>query len=437
LAVVTIQNEKLPGFMQDAYRREDVERLVSFLEAGETFRFHCPGNGLYPAVTPAAGRKADDYRHVWVRDNVHIAHAHYVWGDTGAAVRTVTSLMAFLQSQRGRMRQIIRRPALAAEPVKRPHIRFDGTGLKELKQRWPHAQNDALGYFLWLFCRLAKERLILCGEPERQCLNDLIFYLKAIRYWEDPDSGHWEENRKVSASSIGTVMAGLRALSALRAVGGRWRASSRRAGRMDAAGLADLTAKGEAALQTILPYESRGAKDAERRRYDAALLFLIYPLEVVSGQLASQILTDVRANLEGPYGVRRYRNDSYWCADYRSLFLAKERAADFSENLQARNALIRPGEEAQWCLFDPVIACIYGRRVLENPDDTDSRYLQTHYLNRALSQLTAGEGEKGALLCPEAYFLENGIYIPNDNTPLQWTMANLRLALHWLKLTAP
>ena len=37
----------------------------------------------------------------------------------------------------------------------RPHIRFNGTELRENDQHWSHAQNDAIGYFLWLFCKIA------------------------------------------------------------------------------------------------------------------------------------------------------------------------------------------------------------------------------------------------------------------------------------------
>jgi hypothetical protein len=37
---------------------------------------------------------------------------------------------------------------------------------------------------------------------------------------------------------------------------------------------------------------------------------------------------------------------------------------------------------------------------------------QIAHFNRGLGQITS------ALQCPEAYFLERGVYIPNDNTPL-------------------
>ncbi|MBN1931380.1 MAG: hypothetical protein JW786_07195 [Desulfobacterales bacterium] len=434
--MLTIHNETLLGFLRPLYRRDDIDRLLSFLEERGTFNFHCLENGLFPAASSASDQDASGYQYVWVRDNVHIAHAHYVWGDARSASRTANSLMAFFQSRRYQMQQIIACPAKAADPMNRPHVRFDGKQIKELSQKWPHAQNDALGYFLWFFCKLAKERLVPFGEPEQQCLADLVLYLRAIRYWADQDSGHWEEARKLSASSIGTVIAGLREFRALRAVYDLWPRSMQRTDGLDDGCVAELLAQGEAALKNILPYESLGSADSGQRRYDAALLFLIYPLQVVSNELAAQILQDVQTKLEGALGVRRYLNDSYWCADYPSLFTENERTGDFSEKMQLRDAHIRPGEEAQWCIFDPIISCIYGLRALEQPGQSEWRVLQAHYLNRALGQLTAGEGAMMPFLCPEAYFLQKGHYIPNEHTPLQWTQANLRMALYWLSVTA-
>ena len=107
------------------------------------------------------------------------------------------------------MEQVIKNPCVAADPMKRPHVRFDALKIKEITQKWPHAQNDAIGYFIWLFSKMGKEGVIEIKETEIQTLVDVVRYLNAIEYWQDQDSGHWEEVRKVSASSIGTVVAGL------------------------------------------------------------------------------------------------------------------------------------------------------------------------------------------------------------------------------------
>ena len=56
-------------------------------------------------------------------------------------------------------------------PMNRPHIGFDGDSLSELPEKWSHAQYDALGYFVWLFCNLASD-----GTISRQQAT-------ALHYW--------------------------------------------------------------------------------------------------------------------------------------------------------------------------------------------------------------------------------------------------------------
>jgi phosphorylase kinase alpha/beta subunit len=435
--MLVIRNEALLDFLRSSYRREDVRRLLEFLDRKGTFAFQRLPNGLYPATAGAAENDASGYQNAWVRDNVHIAHAHFVWGERAAAAQTAQVLMRFFEGQRPRMQRIVRDPCLAADPMQRPHVRFDARRIRELTEKWPHAQNDALGYFIWFYSKMAAQGLVEVGGEDLATLADLLCYLQAIQYWRDPDSGHWEEAPKIGAASIGTVLAGLRAFAGLCNARGLYAAPALATRKLDDNRMAALMASGEGQLQHILPWESLGPAPAERR-YDAALLFLIYPLEIVSGPMADRIVTDVTTVLGGPMGIRRYLLDSYWCADYRARFSAQERSADFSQALEARDRHIRPGEEAQWCLFDPLIACIHGARMAAGQlAAPETLRLQSHYLNRALGQLTEDKGGGRSWQCPEAYFLEKGVYVPNDHTPLQWTQANLRLALHWMEHMAP
>ena len=85
-------------------------------------------------------------------------------------------------------------------------------------------------------------------------------------------------------------------------------------------------------------------------------------------------------------------------------------------------------EEAQWCIFDPIISIIAGQRYLLNGDPSELQR-QVLHLNRSLGQITGPDCLKGELRCPEAYYLEHGRYVPNDHVPLLWTQANLWLAL--------
>ncbi len=164
--------------------------------------------------------------------------------------------------------------------MNRPHIRFNGETLEENSEKWSHAQNDALGYFLWFYCRLALAGHINPQPEDWEILGLFPLYFQAIRYWQDEDSGHWEEARKIEASSIGAVVAGLREMRALMAARSLPMFSCA-GGTVTLALLDDLSGQGRTALTQILPAECVQPDPAKRRRYDAALLFLIYPLQVV------------------------------------------------------------------------------------------------------------------------------------------------------------
>ncbi len=123
------------------------------------------------------------------------------------------------------------------------------------------------------------------------------------------------------------------------------------------------------------------------RGYGGALVFLIVPLGLVKGGLADTIQEDVRAHLMGDYGSRRYLGDSYWCADYKEVFSEDDRTSDFSDDQASRDQYLKPGQEAQWCIFDSIMSVIYGQRFLESRQDADLE-TQRFHLDRALSQLT-------------------------------------------------
>ncbi len=427
-------HEPLRTLLGDGGSAEDVGRLRAFLEQRGTFEFPVLDTGLFAAARLSEGAEYTGYDNVWVRDNVHVAHAHFVTGDVAVAARNVAALALYFRRHRHRFEAVIRGDADPADPMNRPHVRFNGRTLAENPERWSHAQNDALGYFLWLFCRLARAGAAEMGPEQWELLGLFPLYFRAIRYWQDEDSGHWEEARKIEASSVGTVVAGLREMSLLladRSVPDFPCVGETVSGAM----LDELMGEGRAALDQILPAECVQSDPAKRRRYDAALLFLIYPLDVADPAQAEQILRDVEAHLQGEHGVRRYLGDSFWCADYKALQSPETRTSDVSDDMTARDALLVPGQEAQWCLFDPTLSTIYGRRYRAAGDPADLQK-QVHHLDRSLSQLTGPDGGFPAFLCPELYYLEAGRYVPNDVTPLLWTQANLSIALAEMQQSA-
>ena len=420
-----VEHPALRPFLRPRYREEEVRALHEFLSAAGTLTFVPLPSGLYPAASLAPAESG--YGSVWVRDNVQVAMAHAAAGENAVAATVLRGLATFLGTQRPKMEAIVEGRADPRAQEARPHVRFDGVRLAELPERWPHAQNDALGYFLWAYCRLAAEgHLVADGD----LLSLLPLYFGSIRYWEDEDSGHWEEARKVEASSIGPVVAGLKALRALEAGRGEKRSQG-----SSAAALDDLILEGERALTAILPAECVQPGPHKARAHDAALLFLVEPLELVEGAMADRIVDGVIEHLMGDHGIRRYLGDSYWTADYREKFPPEVRTGDYSEQLEVRDALARPGEEAQWCLFDPVVSTIAGRRFRRTLDPA-ALERQVRHLHRALGQLTGPGGPYPELRCPEAYFLERGRYVPNDHVPLYWAQANLWTALRAMEESA-
>jgi len=407
-----------------AYTPDDVVRIEDALATAGTLAMRALPTGLFPAVP--APPEASGYDHVWVRDNIYVAHAHLVRGDDEVAARATRAILLFWWTHRRRFDDVIAGTVDPNDVMLRPHVRFDGVHLREVTtERWSHAQNDALGYALWLAARLVGTGMLDLDEPVAGMLGLLPRYLAAIRYWDDRDSGHWEEARKRSASSIGAALAGVEALLAL----GRERPAALRAAGFDMSLLetaTELERQGRAALDGILPSEcvdppSTAAPVA--RRFDAALLFLVYPLRVVVGPRAEEILADVARALTGPFGIRRYPGDSYWAPDYDLKLPPGERTRDYSEDVAARDALLeRPGDEAQWCIFDPILSALYGRRFLEHHQRADLER-QVHHFERTLAQITPD------WRCPELYYLRQGAWVPGPHVPLLWAVANLSTAL--------
>ena len=426
---LTIHSDEVSKCVRSTYSAYDLDRLETFLFERGVLSFRPFVTGLYPAAQVDAAASRSGYHNVWVRDNVFVAHAHFVNGRLERAVGVVRGLVGFFSKHLFRFDDVIAGAVDRNAPMNRPHIRFDGESLSELPERWPHAQNDALGYFVWLFCNLASAGAIPLAGDGLALLEKFVAYFRAIRFWKDEDNGHWEEVRKINASSIGVVVGGLEAMkTVLEARGPREGFDPARIER-NVRLLADLIRRGRRALDAILPAECVQPAPRKRRRFDAALMFLVYPVGVVGQAMAERIVGDVAAHLQGEVGIRRYIGDSYWCADYLELFPPEERSGDFSDNLERRNRFLKEGQEAQWCIFDPIMSAIYGNRFLRSGVASDHEK-QIAYFNRSLGQITE------TLQCPEAYFIERGEYVANDNAPLLWTQANLWLALKVMKTTA-
>ncbi len=421
-----LQEGLLRHLITDSYTPERLSEIRNVLTSHRTFDIQPVANGLFAASSSQAPESATGYQNVWTRDNIMVADSFRRRGELAAAIACIEGLTRFFEKQLPRFREIIDDPVrvLREDANRRPHIRFTAQTLGELPEKWPHAQNDALGHALWFRFLLANTAVLPMSAHEYEIYSYFPPYFGAIEYWQDRDSGAWEEGRKINNSSVGAVVAGLEEMFKYESAsdkGGKAGRSSARASHE--ANLQSLIGKGRERLGATLPFES-----PPERLADSALLFLIHPLDAVrSRAMEDAILSLVQARLTGEIGIKRYAGDSYFCQDYDEWFAPAQMSSDFSDRLDFRDAHLQPDSEAQWCIFDPVLSVIYGQRFLKDRRDLASFRKQVHYFNRSLGQVTA-RGE-----CPELYFLKNGRYIANVHTPLAWTQANQALALYLME----
>lgn len=397
--------------------RRQLAQIEEQLDKAGTLRIRPNAKGVYPASSSQADDAASGYQNTWLRDTAFVAYARWVTGHAEEALAAMQGLAVFLETQAGKMESILKKPALKKDAQSRPHIRFDGATLTPLDVVWGHAQNDALGLMMWVRLQLALEDNYPLDADECRIYGLLAKYFQAIEYWDDEDSGAWEEILKRNSSSVGIVVAALIAFREYRhrENPAAWKSIGDKK-------LGEWIDKGEVTLAMQLPLEAPPV-----RGVDAATLFLIYPVETVTDAwMEHQIVSLVRARLQGEYGIRRYLNDSYFCQDYDIWFPPDKRSSDFSVSHRVRDEFLAPGYEAQWCLFDPILSIIFGRRYRETGAAGD-HMLQIEHFNRALAQLTP------EFRCAELYYCRQGKWEPNEHTPLLWTQANLALALYELK----
>jgi GH15 family glucan-1,4-alpha-glucosidase len=419
------RRSSIERLLRDKYTKQSLRPIKQWLTQHSTHRLVPNANGLFAATGGLDQGSVTGYQNAWIRDNAMIANSFRLRGKLDVAKATVRGLTTYFGKQRERFQRIIADPSLKENVQERPHVRFDAATLGELPEPWAHAQNDALGYALCLRFVMANadEETYPLSPADWQTYSLFPPYFLAIEFWRDPDSGAWEETRKVNSSSIAAVVAGLeemrKHISRLDQTQ-KTRPEGLTVEAIEA--LEEGIAGGREHLARSLPFES-----PPERMIDGAVLFSIYPVGAVKDrQLQDSILHLAEARLQGPMGIKRYLGDSYFCQDYDKWFPPEEQAADFSNSIAYRDALLQPGCEAQWTLFDPVMSVIYGERFYTSKKLEDLAR-QTFFFNRSLRQLTP-DGQ-----CPELYYLKQGEFVPNDHTPLAWTQANQALALHYLE----
>lgn len=308
------------------------------------------------------------YDKAWIRDNVYEALAFEYAGEWDVVSKDYHTLLDIFDKHIDKINwAVTNKPFESWQFI---HARFNPETLEEFWESWGNKQHDAIGAVLFKLADFEqKGHSMLRSEKDRRTVQTLIYYICNVEYWHDADNGMWEEAEEVHASSIGAVVAGLK----------KWQ----EVGGMDVD--QDAIDRGQAALGKLLPRES------ESKFTDLALLSLMYPYNIVSRDMAQQILDNLTYHLEREKGVLRYKFDRY-----------------YNKNPDGYS------EEAEWCFGLSWLAIIYKQL-----GDMDKA---REYLQKATNTVTK-DGK-----VPELYFSNSNE--ANENTPLGWSESMYVVALH-------
>lgn len=321
-------------------------------------------SGLFRASSHSVGT---GYDKAWLRDNVYEALAFEYAGEWKVVANTYHALLTVFDKHIDKINwAVTNRPFESWQFI---HARYNPETLEEFWESWGNKQHDAVGAVLFKLADFeAQGRSMLRNDTDRKTVQTLIYYICNVEYWHDTDSGMWEENEEVHASSIGAVVAALK----------KWQ----EVGGMDVD--QDAIDRGEAALLALLPRES------ESKFVDLALISLIYPYGIVSPEMGQQLVDNLEYHLERDRGLIRYKFDQY-----------------YNKNEDGYS------EEAEWC-FGLSWLAIANKR-LGNEQKARA------YLEKARQTLTK-HGE-----IPELYLSQTDQ--PNENTPLGWSESMYVVAL--------
>ena len=318
----------------------------------------------------AASKKDTEtgYDKAWLRDNFYECLAFEIVGDWETVKKTYRAILDIFKKHEFKIDHAIsKKPEHTHQYI---HPRYNPETFEEYWEEWGNKQNDSIGCVLFKIGELEKRHpgLVVQDEDDRRVLQKLVWYLSTLEYWHDPDSGMWEENQEIHASSVGACLAGLTMARHIEGVEVP----------------DDLIALGAQVLQAILPRESEG------KFVDLSLLSLIWPYGVVTKKQTKEILTNIEYHLLRERGVIRYKGDHY-----------------YNKNKDGWS------EEAKWTFGLSWLAIIYER--------LGEKEKAKEYLDKAKETVV----KRGL---PELYFSNSTKY--NDNTPLGWSESLFIVALH-------
>ena len=313
-------------------------------------------NGLYTASTGQFYQKF-----VWLRDTFYeslpnLLEAPEKYEET---YRTLLSWLKKVEAKYSKFSAVIENPQ-PKEAYRYLHARIDVENFDEVHGNWGNKQHDAVGAILYGIALGERAGItIIKDNTDIEIINLVYKYLEALEYWKDPDSGIWEEQEEIRASSIAAVWRGLRHMKSLcnSKIDPTW----------------NLLQNGEEYLKRLFPYETL------TRQYDMALLTLIFPFKAVNADCAKTIIYRVENALLRKNGVIRYKGDKYYN---------------------------NHGKEAEWTMGLAFLGLAYA--MLGDWEMAENYYKMLNV-------------DKCNGRIPELYF--GGTDTPNENNPLGWSCA--------------
>lgn len=323
-------------------------------------------SGLFAASKKEVGT---GYNKAWLRDNFYECLAFEVVEDYDTVRKTYRAILEIFKKHEEKIDYAIsNKPEYTHQYI---HPRYNPETFEEYWEEWGNKQNDSIGCILFKLGELEKREQgsIIKDEDDIRIVQKLVWYLSTLQYWNDPDSGMWEENQELHASSVGACVAGLSMVQ-----------------QMDYIDVPDrLLENGRAILRKLLPRESK------EKFVDLALLSLIWPYNVLTSEETKEVLENTEYHLLRQHGVIRYKGDRY-----------------YNKNEDGWS------EEAEWTFGLSWLAIIYEK--LGNLEKAQ------FFLEKAKQTVTK-DG-----LVPELYYSNSTKF--NDNTPLGWSESLFVVALH-------
>lgn len=233
----------------------------------------------------ASPNTSTHYDRIWIRDNLYISLAFESTNNKKTTIDIYHALTDLLLKYEWKIDYVIKEKP--TEDFKFLHPLYTVEG-EEIKESWGWKQNDAIGAYLFHIGRLWDNYETIRTARDLRLINKLVKYLESIEYHQDEDSGMWEENKEIHASSIGACVAGLASIQNIIDIP------------------PDMVEEGYKVLFDLLPSEST------TKETDLSLLSLIYPYGILPLSMSYTILENIEKKLCRNKGVIRYEGDKYY-----------------------------------------------------------------------------------------------------------------------------